>query len=171
MLAFVPVRFDLYRPLKAHLRWTLQCLVSFADRTGRCFPSVRKLAEVVGIGKSSVSRHLAQLAEADVIIRTRKPGGVYSYTIAARFLPAAREVSRSRSQAVPHLPTEEKPIKKTGEFQDDSVKWEPRLRAWRHSGGRFWNAFWGPKPSEPGCFVPTGLLNASTGSVVASART
>ena len=35
---FVPVAFDLYRPLKPRLRWAMQCLVSFADHAGRCFP-------------------------------------------------------------------------------------------------------------------------------------
>ena len=41
MLAFVPVTLDLYRTVRRHLHWTLQNLVAFADRTGRCFPSVR----------------------------------------------------------------------------------------------------------------------------------
>jgi hypothetical protein len=27
MLAYIPVRFDLYRIIRPHLRWTLQCLV------------------------------------------------------------------------------------------------------------------------------------------------
>ena len=53
MLAYIPIRFDVYRPLKVHLRWTLQCLIGFADRAGRCFPSIRKLAEVIGLGKST----------------------------------------------------------------------------------------------------------------------
>ena len=52
MLTYVPVVFDAYRPLKAHLRWTLQNLVAFADTAGRCFPSVRKLAEVTGLGRA-----------------------------------------------------------------------------------------------------------------------
>jgi len=38
MLAFVPVAFDVYRTVRRHLHWTLQNLVTFADRTGRCFP-------------------------------------------------------------------------------------------------------------------------------------
>ena len=64
MLAFVPVAFDVYRPLKPRLRWAMQCLVSFADRAGRCFPSVRKLAAFAGLSKSAVSRHLRDLVEA-----------------------------------------------------------------------------------------------------------
>lgn len=164
MLTFVPVRFDLYRPLKAHLRWTLQCLVAFADRAGRCFPSVRKLAEVVGLGKSSVSRHLAALEREGVVKRTRKPGGAYAYQIDGRFLPAARGVSHPQETGVPPVRTEEKTPKKTGgatRFEDDrtlprSPEWELRLRGWLRS--RFWLPQWGPKPSEPGCFVPPALL-------------
>ena len=161
MLDYVPVRFDLYRPLRPALRWTLQCLVGFADRTGRCFPSVRKLAAVTGISKSSVSRHLATLARDGIVTRQRRPGGVYSYRIDSRFLPAARQVSHKRDRAVPLSRTEEHPTKKTSEFHDDSAQWRARLGAWQSSGGRFWNAFWGPKPTEPGCFVPTALLSTA----------
>ena len=157
MLDYVPVRFDLYRPLRPALRWTLQCLVGFADRTGRCFPSVRKLAAVTGISKSSVSRHLATLTRDGIVTRQRKPGGCYAYTIAARFLPAARQVSHKRDRAVPLARTEEHPTKKTSEFHDDSAQWRARLGAWQSSGGKFWNPFWGPKPTEPGCFVPPAL--------------
>ena len=64
MLAFVPVAFDLYRPLKPRLRWAMQCLVSFADGTGRCFPSIRKFARHAGISKSAAGRDLAELAGA-----------------------------------------------------------------------------------------------------------
>ena len=161
MLDYVPVRFDLYRPLRPALRWTLQCLVAFADRTGRCFPSVRKLAAVTGISKSSVSRHLAELARDGIVTRQRRPGGVYSYRIDSRFLPACREVSHKRDRAVPLSRTEEHPTKKSSGFHDDSAQWRARLGAWKSSSGRFWNAFWGPKPTEPGCFVPTALLSTA----------
>src|SRR5690349_12513545 len=100
MLAFVPVAFDVYRPLKPRLRWAMQCLVSFADRTGRCFPSVRKLAAFAGLSKSAVSRHLRDLVECGAIARQRRPGGVYDYEIDPRFLPRA-PVSHPRVQGVP----------------------------------------------------------------------
>lgn len=170
MLAFVPVTLDLYRTVRRHLHWTLQNLVAFADRTGRCFPSVRTLSAATGTPRSTVSRHLAQLAEAGVITRQRRPGGVYAYTIAARFLPAARGVSHGRDRAVPSARTEEQTDKKTGyararfaksgvsfgELPDERPKWEARLRGWAKS--RFWLPGWGPKPTEPGCFVPPVLL-------------
>ena len=66
MLAYVPVAFAAYRPLKAHLRWTLQCLVGFANASGFCFPSVRKLADVTGLSKSTVARHLIEREKARV---------------------------------------------------------------------------------------------------------
>src|SRR3954454_22133516 len=155
MLTYVPVVFDAYRPLKAHLRWTLQCLVAFADTAGRCFPSVRKLAEVTGLGKSTVSRHLVELEKARALSRERRPGGVYRYRIDARFLPATR-VSHARKAAVPRARTEEQPTKNRSDslnFSSDAP-WKQRLHGWEKS--RFWLPQWGPKPNEAGCFAPIG---------------
>ena len=112
MLSFIPVTLDLYRTVRRHLHWTLQNLVAFADRTGRCFPSVRTLAAATGQPRSTVSRHLAQLAQEGVIARRRRPGGVYAYTIASRFLPAQRGVSHQRERGVPPAPTEEQTVRK-----------------------------------------------------------
>lgn len=105
MLAFVPVTFDLYRPLKLRLRWAMQCLVSFADHAGRCWPSIRKLAEHAGISKSAAQRDLADLVAAGLVTRKRRPGGVYVYWIDRRFLPAmaprklgARKLSQLRTR-------------------------------------------------------------------------
>jgi DNA-binding transcriptional MocR family regulator len=169
LLSFVPVTLDLYRTVRRHLHWTLQNLVSFADRTGRCFPSVRILAAATGQPRSTVSRHLAQLAKEGVIARQRRPGGVYAYTIASRFLPAMRGVSHSREKGVPPLRTEEQAGKKTGyakrfvktgvsfgELPDERSKWEARLRSWQQS--RFWLPLWGPRPDQPGCFAPPRRL-------------
>ena len=114
----------------------------FADRTGRCFPSVRTLAKATGTPRSTVSRHLAQFAEDGVIARQRRPGGVYAYTIARRFLPAARGVSHRREKGVPPARTEEHQVRKQGtrerdspdqevsfgEIPDDRAKWQARLR-------------------------------------------
>jgi DNA-binding transcriptional ArsR family regulator len=152
MLAFVPVAFDVYRPLKPRLRWAMQCLVSFADRTGRCFPSVRKLAAFAGLSKSAVSRHLRDLVECGAITRQRRPGRVYDYQIDPRFLPRA-PVSHQRAEGVPRLSGQETDAPKQterarkrarfanrgisfGEIPDDRAKWEARLRSWRKSG--FW---------------------------------
>ncbi len=170
MLAYIPVRFDLFCTVRRHLHWTLQNLIAFADKAGRCFPSVRKLSAVTGTPRSTVSRHLAQLAQEGVITRQRRPGGVYAYTIAGRFLPAARGVSHSREKGVLLARREEQESKKTGgaparfaksgvsfgEMPDERAKWEARLRSWRQS--RFWLPLWGPKPTELGCFAPAEVL-------------
>src|SRR4051812_9240717 len=87
MLAYVPVAFDVYRPLKPRLRWAMQCLVSFADHAGRCFPSIRTFAQHAGISRSAAQRDLAALVAARLITRRRRPGGVYVYRINPRFLP------------------------------------------------------------------------------------
>ena len=176
MLAFVPVAFDVYRPLKPRLRWAMQCLVSFADRAGQCFPSVRKLAAFAGLSKSAVSRHLAGLVEAGVVTRKRRPGSVYEYEIDPRFLPRA-PVSHPRTEGVPLLPRQEtdppkqtreartrarfaKPGLSFGEIPDDHAKWEARLRSWHKSG--FWLPLWGSKPGEAGSMVPAAQLQAGS---------
>src|SRR3954462_6438973 len=153
VLTYVPVTFAVYRPLKPYLRWTLQCLVGFADHSGKCFPSVRKLSEVSDIPRSTVSRHLAELVKCGAITRTRRPGGVYTYQIDARFLPATR-VSHARAAAVPRVRREEQPTKYRRSDSPDFTSAEPwmqRLRGWEKS--RFWLPNWGPKPGEPGCYA------------------
>jgi len=154
----------------------MQCLVSFADRTGRCFPSVRKLAAFAGLSKSAVSRHLRDLVECGAITRQRRPGGVYDYEIDRRFLPRA-PVSHSRAEGVPRQAGQEtdppkqtdwarkrarfaKPGLSFGEIPDERSKWEARLRSWRQSG--FWLPIWGSKPGEASCIVPAALLNAAS---------
>jgi DNA-binding transcriptional ArsR family regulator len=155
MLTYVPVVFDVYRRLKAHVRWTMQCLVGFADHAGRCFPSVRKLADITGLSKSTVARHLTELAKAGVITRERRPGGIFRYRIEARFLPASR-VSHVRKAAVPQSRTEEQFTKNRSDsaLPDIRSQWLARVRSWKQSG--FWLPQWGPKPNESGCLAPIG---------------
>src|SRR3954468_15742382 len=81
MLAFVPVVFNVYRPLKPRLRWAMACLVSFADQAGRCFPSIRTFAVHAGISKSAAGRDLAELEAEGHLTRIRRAGGVYVYRI------------------------------------------------------------------------------------------
>jgi DNA-binding transcriptional MocR family regulator len=196
LLPFVPVTFAIYRPLKPRLRWAMQCLVSFADHDGRCFPSVRTFALHADISKSAAQRDLAELTEAGCVTRKRRPGGVYVYQIAKRFLPRwakeqvsqawdrQRKARRARraewaARGVPEPGTEEKPAKKNqgsaqararfagrkisyGELPDPSDRWQARVRSWIRSGGKFWLANWGPRPNEPGCWVPPELLAVQT---------
>jgi len=190
MLAFVPVVFDVYRPLKPRLRWAMQCLVSFADQVGRCFPSIRTFARHAGISRSAAQRDLAALVAAGLVKRQRRPGGVYVYRITPRFLPKwpKRKVSQARDRqiiaasdqwsdrstsTVPAQGTEENPDKKNqgwargrarfakpgmmdGGLPDESDRWKARVRSWLKS--RFWLPDWGPRPNEPGCWVPSSAL-------------
>ena len=82
-----------------------------------------------GISKSAAGRDLAELTRPGCITRKRRPGGVYVYRIARRFLPQwakeqvsqawdrQREARRARraeraARGVPEPGTEEKPDKK-----------------------------------------------------------
>src|SRR5215213_2216329 len=106
----------------------MACLVSYADHAGRCWPSVRRFAVHAGISKSAAQRDLAELEAEGHLSRKRRPGGVYVYKIARRFLPqwAAEQVSQHRDRkaralqarradpppgAVPERGTKEKPVK------------------------------------------------------------
>ena len=90
---------------------------------------VRTFAMQAGISKSAAGRDLAALTEAGLVRRKRRPGGVYVYQIARRFLPRwakeqvsqawdrQREARRARraervARGVPEPGTEEKPDKK-----------------------------------------------------------
>ncbi len=169
MLAFVPVILDAYRQLAPRLWPVMQTLVAHADRAGCCWPSVRRIADLTGVPRSTVSRYLRALERDRHVSRTRKPGGAYTYRIGAQWLPSA--VSHQRRQGVQPAPTEENPGKKTGalprdrfarsavsfgEIADERSKWDARLRSWRQS--RFWLPLWGPKPGEVGCFAPVEVL-------------
>jgi DNA-binding transcriptional MocR family regulator len=78
----------------------MQCLVSFADHSGRCFPSIRTFAQHAGISKSAAQRDLAELVEAGLASRKRRPGRGYVYHVARRFLPrlALRKLSQTRDR-------------------------------------------------------------------------
>ena len=157
--------------------------------TGRCRTWSPSLIDPANAGRASgpspasPERRAARcrvtwhnLAKDGIISRQRRPGGVYAYTIAARFLPAARGVSHRREKGVPRPRTEEQEGKNTtgaqarfgksgagdfsrtssfGELPDERIKWEARLRSWRKSG--FWLPSFGPKPGEIGCFAPAQL--------------
>ena len=169
LLSFVPVTLDLYRTVRRHLHWTLQNLVASPTAPDAASPPSARSPRATGQPRSTVSRHLAQLAEEGVIARQRRPGGVYAYVIAARFLPAQRGVSHRREKGVPPAGTEEQAGKKTGyararfanrgisfgEIPDDRAKWEARLRA---GAIPVLAAALGPKPDR------AGLLRAAGGA-------
>lgn len=52
-------------------------------------------------------------------------------------------------------------LKRRGQFSlpaepPPETEWWPRLR--NYKPGKYWNPFWGPRPGEPGCFVPKDIL-------------
>jgi len=42
-------------------------------------------------------------------------------------------------------------------LHDETPRWEAPLCAWQKV--RFWLPFWGPKPTEPGCFAPLASMH------------
>ena len=118
MLSFVPVTLDLYRTVRRHLHWTL-AEPRRLRRPHRPVLPLRPHArrghwDSPGARCPAIWRNWPQEG---VIARQRRPGGVYAYVIAARFLPAARGVSHQREKGVPPPRTEEQAGKKTGYAQ------------------------------------------------------
>lgn len=166
MLAYVPYIFDAYRTVKDRLQPLLAHLVGHADQNGRTWVSARTLGALRGKTKSTTARHLSELVRDGHVTRQheKRPGGGwhYVYTVAAQFLPAARHrsgVPKHERAVSQNTRTEENTLKKKEDLPEIG-QWRSRLRAWDHSGGKFWNAFWGPKPNEEGCWVPQHLLQA-----------
>lgn len=168
MLTYIPLIFDVYQPIPRHLHWTMGRIVSFANRAGECWPSTRKLAEIIGLSKSTIARHLVQLVGFGAIKRRRQPNGCYAYTVAARFLPANRALPHGREKSAPPIRREEKPVKKMRFFErfedsrtieassDSHDQWRQRVLSWQKRG--FWLDAWGARPTEAGCIAPVALL-------------
>lgn len=164
MLSYVPYTFDLYAPIPRYLHASAARMVSIARRDGVCWWSVRTFARLVGISKSTASRHLAMLTRAGFAFATRRrAGGGYEYTVSQRFLPRGA-VSHGRAKPVPRREPKEYLAKNKGnlhaireaELPNERSTWGPRLRWWRRDGS--WPLDAGPKPGEAGCRVPPGLL-------------
>jgi DNA-binding transcriptional ArsR family regulator len=163
MLSYVPYTFDLYAPLPRYLHASAARMVSIARRDGVCWWSIRTFARLVGISKSTASRHLAVLTQAFGFATRRRAGGGYEYTINARFLPRGA-VSHGRAPGVPRRGSKNITVKNKGKIAfekeaglpDERAQWAARVRGFRQSG--FWPVFAGPKPGEAGCQVPRELL-------------
>jgi hypothetical protein len=165
----VAIPFDAFQSLPcAKSRWLLTCFSRYVDRAGKAFPSLRQLAQDARMSLATVSRYMAAMEQLGVFQRERKPGRRYIYTLAEAYRPrwpgrpkptvsvSERRVSQAGTQQANPKKHFEK--ERFAELPDERRIWEPRLRSWHRSGGRFWNAFWGPRPTEPGCFAPPALL-------------
>lgn len=182
MFAIVAVPFDAFRSLPSpQHRWLLTCLCRYSDKTGKCWPNMRQLADDARMSLSTVCRRLREMDDLAVFHRERQGRGRYVYTLTEAYRPrwpkpegnhrAAGEC-RPDSAAPPGVSgTEQRvsqaetqkanPPKHDKILPDDRQKWGPRLRGWTKR--RFWLPLWGPRPDEHGCFVPAGLLRSQLG--------
>ena len=157
MFTTLHVPFDAYRDLPEDCRWLVQCLARYADRDGRCWPTMRQLVGDVRRSLSTVCRRLKKLAEMGVFHRERKGVGRYVYTLAepyrlGRVSGSERRVPHGARQEVEPTKYLNKGIWVGEPGLPRPTEWGPRLRSWRKSG--FWLAAWGPRPGEAGCFAP-----------------
>jgi hypothetical protein len=169
----VAIPFDAFQALPcAKSRWLLTCFSRYVDRAGKAFPSLRQLARDACMSLASVSRYMTAMERFGCFTRERKPGRRYLYQLAEAYRPRwpgrPKPAVPAPQPGVPQAATRqvrlEKQFREKGrlaESLDDRAKWEPRLRSWRNTGGRFWNAFWGPRPDEPGCFAPAVLRSTT----------
>jgi hypothetical protein len=166
MLTYTPHIFALYAPIPRYLHASAHHAVSFANRAGACWFSVRTFARVVGVSKSTASRHLDLLTRPAYGFASRRraaDGSGYEYTIAQKFL-ARGAVSHGRAPSVPRGGPKNITVKNKGNFgiqaegglPDERAQWPARVRGFRQSG--FWPVFAGPKPGEAGCRAPRELL-------------
>ena len=175
MFQIIAVPFDTFQALpSAQHRWLLTCLSRYADRDGKCWPTMRQLAGDARMSLATVCRRLVEMADLNVFQRTRKGVGRYVYRLAEAYRPRwpGRVSGPKHGVSQGETPEQVETTKQTrgahprdrfaerkvsfGEIPDERVKWEARLRSWRQS--RFWLPLWGPKPGEAGCFAPREVL-------------
>jgi hypothetical protein len=158
LFQIVAVPFDAYAALpRPEYRWLLTCLARYTDQEGRCWPSMRQLAEDARMSLASVCRYLKVLADLGVFQRERRLGGRYRYRLAESYRPRWPGRVSSEKLRVSEAGTQEaKPAKHSKEYRFAEFlsvpPWEQRLQSWRKS--RFWLPNWGSKPDEPGCWAP-----------------
>ena len=155
----IAIPFDAYAALPSpQHRWLLTCLARYADRDGRCWPSMRQLAQDARMSLASVCRHLAAMADLGVFQRERRPGGRYRYTLTEAYRPRWPRRVPAGKHGVSGAGTQEAKPAKHERFAGilPEEPWQQRINSWRNS--RFWLPQWGPKPGEIGCWAPTARL-------------
>ena len=183
MFKIVALPFDDYDALDIAdgPRWLLVRLARYADREGRCFPSMRTLAAAAKKSLATICRWLKQLYDFGCFTRSREAGRVYRYVIAEPYrlrwrdppkpaAPAApagvsvpaEGVSPTAKQGVSHSANREADPSKNKEEEEsarEDLKWRAALRRYFTQG--LWVASYGPRPGHSGCRVPAALLAAS----------
>jgi pyocin large subunit-like protein len=64
-----------------HVLPTYLCLLDHTDTRGRCWPSINRMARILGLCRRTVERHMRQLCEAGLVLRNdqqRARGGRFS---------------------------------------------------------------------------------------------
>jgi hypothetical protein len=170
LFAIVAVPFDAYAALpRPEYRWLLTCLARYTDPEGRCWPSMRQLAEDARMSLASVCRYLKGLADLGVFQRERRPGGRYRYRLAESYRPRWPGCVSAEKRRVSGAGTQEARLPKQFFKQERFAEvlpappWEQRIGWWLKS--RRWLDNWGPRPNEPGCLAPVQLLRATMGHV------
>lgn len=91
-LPAVMVNIEAYKPLQFRHQWLMMTLASFSDRQGRCWPSLRTIADKAGRSLAWVSENLKEMQALGYFKRARK-AGAYFYELALRFLPWLKQES------------------------------------------------------------------------------
>jgi pyocin large subunit-like protein len=95
--------------LGLHVLPTYICLLDHADSRGRCWPSINRMARILGLCRRTVERHMKQLCEAGLVLRNhqqRARRGRFStrryVVVAILFLRRAtvRHQGRTRSRSL-----------------------------------------------------------------------
>jgi DNA-binding transcriptional MocR family regulator len=58
--------------LGLHVLPTYICLLDHADSRGRCWPSINRMARILGLCRRTVERHMKQLCEAGLVLRNHQ---------------------------------------------------------------------------------------------------
>ncbi len=167
MFQIIAIPFDAYAALpSSEHRWLLTCLARYADCEGKCWPSMRQLAEDARLSLASVCRYLRSMADLGVFQRVRRGVGRYVYTLSETYRP--RWPGRADGRADRRVPALQRGVSEVGTQEARPAKqtrfaevlseepWQQRLDSWLKS--RFWLPQWGPQPGDPGCFAPTALV-------------
>jgi Helix-turn-helix domain len=106
----VPKTQDLIPQLRAagiglHVLPTYLCLLDHTDTRGRCWPSINRMARILGLCRRTVERHMRLLCEAGLVLRNdqqRSRAGRFStrryVVVAVMFLKRATVRHRGRTR-------------------------------------------------------------------------
>ena len=58
--------------LGLHVLPTYLCLLDHTDSRGRCWPSINRMASILGLCRRTVERHMRQLSDAGLVLRNHQ---------------------------------------------------------------------------------------------------